>query len=100
MVGRYLMRALEARGAHAVAVVRSPDKPPSLGGLGFEVRQADVTDKVALVRAFEGLDAVIANAGVIAIGWHRPADVMASNVGGTRNTFEAMAEAGVRRGVL
>lgn len=100
MVGRYLLRALTERGAAPVAVVRSPDKPPSLRALGFEVRRADVRDKAALARAFEGLDAVIANAGVIALGGQRPADVMANNAGGTRNTLEAMGEAGVRRAAL
>jgi nucleoside-diphosphate-sugar epimerase len=100
MVGRYLMRALRERGAHPVAVARTPDKPPSLRALGFEVRRADVTDRGALERAFGGLDAVISNAGVIALGGQRPADVLASNAGGTRNAFEAMGRAGVRRAVL
>ena len=36
MLGRYLMLALRARGAVPVAVVRSPDKPPSLRAQGFE----------------------------------------------------------------
>jgi dihydroflavonol-4-reductase len=100
MVGRYLMRALRARGAVAVGVVRSPDKPPSLAAQGFETRRADLGDVGALERAFSGLDAVIANASLIALGGQRPDEVLRTNVEGTRNVFEALGRAGVRRAVL
>jgi len=100
MVGRYLMRALRDRGAIPVAVVRSPDKPPSLRALGFEVRKADLADARALEEAFAGLSAVISNASVIALGGQRPEEVLRTNVEGTRNVFEALGKAGVRRAVL
>ncbi|MFO0763115.1 MAG: NAD(P)-dependent oxidoreductase [Byssovorax sp.] len=100
MLGRYLMASLRARGAEPVGVVRSPDKPPSLGAQGYSMRRADLADMPSLAKAFEGLDAVMANASVIALGGHRPAEVLRTNIDGVRNTFEAMARAGVKRAVM
>ena len=80
MVGRYLMRALKARGAEPIGVVRSPNKPPSLVEMGYATRQADLHDPEALRRAFSGLDAVIANAALIAIGNHQPKVVLENNI--------------------
>jgi nucleoside-diphosphate-sugar epimerase len=100
MLGRYLMQALRERGAVPVGVVRSPDKPPSLRALGFETRKADLGDPAALEAAFAGLDAVISNASLIALGGQRPAEVLRTNVEGTRNVFEALGRAGVKRAVL
>lgn len=100
MVGRYLMRALHERGAHPVAVVRTPDKAPSLPALGYAYRKADLSDRKALEAAFEGLDAVIANAAVIALGGQKPDEVMKNNVEGTRNVFEAIAAHRIKRAVM
>ncbi len=100
MVGRYLMRELALRGAQPIGVVRSPNKAPSLPALGYATRVADLSDKDALTKAFTGLDAVISNASTIAIGGQSPQKVLANNLGGTANVFEAMAAAGVKRAVM
>ena len=99
MVGRYLVRALAGRGARVVAVVRSPQKMARTG-LPAEARRADLADVDALTAAFDGCDAVFSNAGVVSIGGQSREALMRSNLEGTRNVFEAMRRAGVRRAVM
>jgi nucleoside-diphosphate-sugar epimerase len=96
-IGRYIVRALDERGARVVGVVRSPEK---LAGEPAEPRRADLADVEALARAFEGCDAVVSNAGVVSIGQKSRDALMTANVEGTRNVFEAMARAGVRRALM
>jgi nucleoside-diphosphate-sugar epimerase len=96
-LGGYLVDKLLARGAHVIAVVRSPDKARELAARGVEVRKADLADRAALRAAFAGADAVISNAAVVS--FTRPRETHATNVQGTRNVFEALAEAGVKRAV-
>lgn len=96
-IGRYLVRALAARGARVVSVVRDPRK---LDGSPAEARRADLADVAALTRAFEGCDAVVSNAGVVSIGAKGRDALMRANVEGTRNVFEALRRAGVHRAVM
>jgi dihydroflavonol-4-reductase len=96
-LGGYLVEALRARGAHVVAVVRNPKKARSVADRGAEVRRAELADRVALARAFRDVHAVISNAAVIA--FLRPRETTQTNVEGTRNVFEAMADAGVQRAI-
>jgi dihydroflavonol-4-reductase len=99
-IGRYLVRELLGRGARVIGVVRNPDKVPALAAAGVELRRADLCDTNALARAFAGVDAVIANAGVVSIGTASKAALIQANVEGTRNVFEAMRRAKVRRAVF
>lgn len=96
-IGRYLVRALLARGAHVVGVVRSPEKVPALAAAGVELRKADLGDPAALAAGFAGADAVISNAALIALGRNQRSQLIATNVEGTRNVFEAARAAGVAR---
>ncbi len=97
-IGRYLVRALQERGAHVVAVARNPAK---LAGLGdVEPREAELDDLDALTRAFRGCDAVISNAGVVSIGVQSREALMRANAEGTRNVFTALHRAGVGRAVM
>src|SRR5262245_9536432 len=89
-IGRYIVQALVARGARVIGVVRSPDKGADLG---IELRRADLGEREDLAHAFAGADAVVSNAAVIALGDVAPADVLRTNVEGTRNVFEAAGEA-------
>ncbi len=71
-IGRYLVQALVERGTRVVGVVRSPDKVPALRDHPrVEMRKADLADRAALTAAFDGVDAVISNAGLISIGGPR-----------------------------
>jgi nucleoside-diphosphate-sugar epimerase len=94
-LGGYLVRKLRARGAHVVAVVRNPQKAAALAAQGAEVRRAELADRVALTRAFRDVQAVVSNAALIA--FTRPRETTRTNVEGTRNVLEALADAGVTR---
>lgn len=61
--------------------------------------EADITDLEALVAAFDGADAVVHLAATSAVGSAWDA-VLASNLIGTYNVFEAARRAGVRRVVF
>jgi nucleoside-diphosphate-sugar epimerase len=96
-LGSYLVEALLARSARVVAVVRNLDKARALAERGVELRKAELEDRAALSRAFQGADAVISNAAMIA--FTRPRETMRTNVDGTRNVFEAIGAAGVKRAI-
>ena len=97
-LGGYLVRRLLARGARVVAVVRNLEKARPLADLGAELRRADLADRPALQEAFAGVDAVISNAAVVA--FMRPRETTRTNVEGTRNVFEALSAAGVKRAIV
>jgi nucleoside-diphosphate-sugar epimerase len=96
-LGSYLVDALLARGARVLAVVRNPDKARTLAKRGAELRLAALEDGAGLRRAFEGADAVISNAAMIS--FTRPQETMRTNVDGTRNVFDALIAAGVKRAI-
>ena len=96
-IGRALLRAVSERGARPVAVVRSPEK---LGAVDLEARRADLADVDALTAAFDGCDAIVANAGLVSIGRQSREALTRANVEGTRNVLEAARRAGVRRIVM
>lgn len=96
-LGGYLVDALLARGARVVAVVRNLDKAKPLAVKGAELRSADLANRGALQAAFQGVDAVISNAAVIA--FTKPRETTTTNVEGTRNVFEALAAASVKRAI-
>jgi nucleoside-diphosphate-sugar epimerase len=96
-LGGYLVRKLRARGAHVVAVVRNREKAAELLPRDVEIRLADLSDPARLSAAFASVDAVISNAAVIS--FRAPAETLRTNVAGTRNVFEALAQQGVKRAV-
>src|SRR5689334_2738601 len=96
-LGGYLVDALLARSAKVIAVVRNLEKARGLAQRGAELRQASLEDPAALRRAFQGADAVISNAAMIA--FTRPRETMRTNVEGTRNVFEALIGAEVPRAI-
>jgi dihydroflavonol-4-reductase len=98
-LGQYLVRALLERGATPIAVVRNPELARPLSDLGVDIRTADLADAEAMAHSFEGIDCVIANAGLVSLtplSWPRYLD---ANVEGTIHSFEAMRAAGVRRAI-
>ncbi len=96
-LGGYLVDNLLARGAHVIAVVRSPDKARALAQRGVEVRRADLAEPEALVEGFRGADAVISNAAVVS--FTSPTETARTNVEGTHNVFDAIVRAGVKRAI-
>jgi UDP-glucose 4-epimerase len=96
-LGRYIVDALLARGAHVVGVVRNPSRVPELAAKGVELRKADLGEPDRLVAGFAGTDAVVSNAALFALGNQSWADHERCNVEGTRNVMGACKDAGVRR---
>jgi dihydroflavonol-4-reductase len=97
-LGRYLVDALLDAGAVPIGVVRNPDRVPSLRARGVELRRADLADRAALAAGFAGADAVVSNAALLPLG-NGPAALEQANVVGTRNVYDAIADAGVRRAI-
>ena len=99
MIGVYLCRSLLRAGAHVIGVVRNPAKAAFLAEEGVEFRKADLADTAALTAAFQGCDAVIANAAmyVAAKSMSSWEDHEKVNLDGTHNVYQAAHDAGVKR---
>ncbi|MBC9820562.1 NAD-dependent epimerase/dehydratase family protein [Terrabacter sp. MAHUQ-38] len=101
LVGHHVVAAALAAGHDAVAVTRLgrrvPDRLRALGPVTSVA--AELTDRTALTRALDGVDAVIHSAAVYSYqsAARELADV---NVTGTRHVLEAAAAAGVTRAVV
>lgn len=94
-LGSNLVRALLADGQHVRAVVRR--QTPQITQLGIEVASADVSDRAALRRAFEGVEVVYHLAACISVAGSQGGLVERVNIDGARNAAEAALSAGVRR---
>ncbi len=99
-IGRYLVRALLARGARVVAVVRTPSKVHPAVAAQVEVRQADLRAPSALRKALVRCDALLANAGLVSIGGVDRRTLIDTNLEGTRNTLRAAAAGQISRVIL
>src|SRR5262245_11042771 len=51
-LGRYIVDALLARGAHVIGVVRNPGRVPELAARGVELRKADLAERDRLAAGF------------------------------------------------
>jgi nucleoside-diphosphate-sugar epimerase len=96
-LGRYIVDVLLARGAHVIGVVRNPQRVPELAERGVELRRADLAEPERLARGFAGADAVVSNAALFSLQNVRWKDHQRANIEGTRNVFEAIAGAKVKR---
>jgi nucleoside-diphosphate-sugar epimerase len=102
-LGRYIVDVLLKRNALVIGVVRNPDRVPELKRRGVEMRRADLAEKDRLIEGFAGTDAVVSNAALfsvqkmVAFGERVWREHQQTNVRGTRNVFEAIAAAGVKR---
>src|SRR5437899_4136385 len=67
-LGRYIVDVLLKRGAHVIGVVRNPDRVPELQQRGVEFRKADLAERDRLTAGFAGVDAVVSNAALFAVG--------------------------------
>jgi nucleoside-diphosphate-sugar epimerase len=98
-LGRYIVDTLLKRGAHVIGVVRNPERVPELKARGVELRAADLADRDRLLTGFHGADAVVSNAALFSLRNGRWDDHLKANIDGTRNVFEAIWAAGVKRAV-
>lgn len=102
-VGGHVVPDLLAAGHHVVAASRAEGAAArAVAGLDpnatarFEVRRADVLRPETLPPALEGVDAVV-HLAAIPRDWNGGRDLLAVNLGGTRNVVAAMRIVGVRR---
>jgi nucleoside-diphosphate-sugar epimerase len=96
-LGRYLVRALLLRRSRVIGVVRNPDRVPELARHGVELRKADLREPARLAEGFAGAEAVVSNAALFSLRNMSWKSHHGANITGTRNVFEAAAQAGVRR---
>ena len=91
-LGGVIVRMLREQGAQVVSLSRG--RYPVLDNLGVEQKQADLTDKAAVIKAAEGCDCVFhvaAKAGI----WGSYNDFYQANVTGTGNVLEACRVHGI-----
>lgn len=100
-LGSHIAEGLAERGLGVIGVARTPEKGAWLAGDQVEIRRGDLTDRESLAEAFQGADALIANA-ALSPGWVRHDDeaFISANILGAENTLWAARQAGIRRVVL
>lgn len=95
-VGGHLIRRLLSEGWRVRALGRSAEARAGVQALGAEPVEGDLSDRVALTRAMDGVEVVFHVAAHFKL-WG-PMDLFRRiNVEGTRNVVEAAERAGVRR---
>lgn len=98
-IGGAVVRMLRARGDEVVALVRDPGRARHLSDQGVELARGDVALRPTLVDPMRGVDGVFHIAGWYRIGSPDRAAAWATNVDGTRNVLDVMAELGIPKGV-
>jgi uncharacterized protein YbjT (DUF2867 family) len=96
-VGGHVVHTLRQSGKPVRCLVRNRRKAGTLGALGCELVEGDVTDPDSLRRAVEGVDVVVH---LVAIRQGRPEQFQRIMIGGTRDLLELAKEGGVNRFVL
>ena len=98
MLGSQVATELLKRGRQVRALVRPGSDASALEAAGVEIARGDMMDPWSLLRALEGIDAVITSAA----GYtrHRKGDTPKTDTVGNINLVEAASRSGVRRFVL
>ncbi len=89
LVGNNLVRMLLERGDAVRVLVREGSDPRPLEGLEVELRHGDIRDESAVLRAMDGIEAVLHAAGHVHLGWTGTEMQRAINVDGTRHVAVA-----------
>lgn len=96
-LGRHMVAALCRQGYRLRVLTRRPQAHLWLERYSnVEVFEADLRNKQALKPALDGVDAVVHAAGLFSM-WHDAGDFIGTNVHGTQNLLEAVAQSGVKR---
>ena len=96
-IGNVLVRELLQRKYKVTAFVLKGDNIEHLEDLPIDFIYGDVRDKTSLIQAFTGMDIVFHLAGMIEIGNGNKKKVYEVNVEGTKNVWQACAEAKVKK---
>ena len=100
-IGSHTAKALKDAGHNVRLLVRSESKTKSVfKNLGIEVDEVvvgDITDKIAIVRAIEGCDAVVHSAAMVSTAEKYADLVRKTNVDGTKLVIDCSLAAGVKK---
>lgn len=97
-LGNNLVRLLISKGYQVRASVRNIKNTKPFEGLDCEVVQADITDKVSMVKALRGIETFYAVGAVFKLWAKDPQkEIYDVNINGCKVMIEAAAEAGVKR---
>jgi dihydroflavonol-4-reductase len=97
LAGANVCKLLLERGDRVQALARAGADTGPLVGLGVDVREGDVTDSEAVLRAATGADAAVHCAALLGGASQNLADFQAVNVDGTRHVLDAAHAVGMRR---
>jgi len=96
-VGSAVVRRLLARRYRVRALVRRGTPPSNLTGLECELAEGDINDSDSLLRAMDGVQFLIHAAADYRLWARKPAEIVSTNVNGTRRVMEAAVEKRVQR---
>lgn len=96
LLGKHLIKELQARGEHIRALVLPVENADSLTAQGLEVVRGDITDASTLALAVKDIEIVFHLAGMMGV-WRPLSDYRLVNVKGSENLYKAAQRAGVRR---
>jgi nucleoside-diphosphate-sugar epimerase len=98
-LGGRIAKRLRDRGDEVVALVRRSSQATILAGIGCEILEGNMDDRVAVERLVEGADAVMHIAGRYEVGIPKTEcpKIQDTNIGGTRRVIDASMAAGVKK---
>ena len=96
-IGAHIVRALLARGEAVRCLVRASSARDNLDGLDVEIVTGDLREPESLRAAMRGVRSLYHCAADYRLWARDSRELYDSNVGGTRNTLAAAADAGVTR---
>lgn len=96
LLGNNIARLALEDGHQVVTLVRGSAAPLALAKLDVQLAPGDVTDGVSLLKAADGVDAILHSAAMLHIGWNRAAESHSVNIEGTRNVVAAARAANAK----
>src|SRR5215471_18782604 len=94
-VGSAVLRAVQAAGYSVRALVRPASRRDNLAGLDVEIAEGDICDGDSLGRALAGARFLFHVAADYRLWARNPAEIVQTNVEGTRKVMNAALNAGV-----
>jgi dihydroflavonol-4-reductase len=89
LLGNNIVRQAIDDGHDCVVLVRDTGVPKSLESLKLEIARGDITDQESLLKAADGVDAILHSAAYLHIGWKNLQQAIHINRDGTANIVEA-----------
>jgi nucleoside-diphosphate-sugar epimerase len=98
-LGSRIAKKLRDRGDEVLALVRRPSNATILAGIGCEILEGSMDDRVAVERLVDGVDGIFHIAGRFEVGIPSSEcpKMQDTNIGGTRRVIDAAMAADVKR---